>query len=236
MTRCWAIPAIGPQERSTVMNVMHRTSIAVTSKLPLSGHQGSRFHLGRSRAVRDQGPGRPRRGGDQGRDQHPLRFSQDDGALCRRHQRRQSQRLLHQPELRQEQHRHQPEEKGSGEALKRLVPTVDIVTNNFRAGVLEKLGFGYQQLAARQAGPDLCQHAAAGQRRSAGEFQRRRAYAERDGRNLRRHRLRGRHAGRAGHQLSRPFRQSRTRAGRDHGRADLPPQDRPRTVYRGIAA
>lgn len=38
-------------------------------------------------------------------------------------------------------------------ALKRLVPTVDIVTNNFRAGVLEKLGFGYQQLAA--ARPDL---------------------------------------------------------------------------------
>jgi benzylsuccinate CoA-transferase BbsF subunit len=33
-------------------------------------------------------------------------------------------------------------------ALKRLIPTVDIVANNFRAGVLEKLGFGYQQLAA----------------------------------------------------------------------------------------
>lgn len=38
-------------------------------------------------------------------------------------------------------------------ALKRLVPTVDIVANNFRAGVLEKLGFGYQQLAAIK--PDL---------------------------------------------------------------------------------
>jgi len=38
-------------------------------------------------------------------------------------------------------------------ALKRLIPTVDIVANNFRAGVLEKLGFGYQQLAAMR--PDL---------------------------------------------------------------------------------
>lgn len=43
--------------------------------------------------------------------------------------------------------------KEAVEALKRLIPTVDIVTNNFRAGVLEKLGFGYQQLAA--ARPDL---------------------------------------------------------------------------------
>lgn len=37
--------------------------------------------------------------------------------------------------------------------LKRLVPTADLVVNNFRAGVLEKLGFGYQQLAAVK--PDL---------------------------------------------------------------------------------
>lgn len=43
--------------------------------------------------------------------------------------------------------------KEAVEALKRLVPTVDIVANNFRAGVLEKLGFGYQQLAAMK--PDL---------------------------------------------------------------------------------
>lgn len=43
--------------------------------------------------------------------------------------------------------------KEAVQALKRLVPTVDIVANNFRAGVLEKLGFGYQQLAAIR--PDL---------------------------------------------------------------------------------
>lgn len=43
--------------------------------------------------------------------------------------------------------------KEAVEALKRLIPTVDLVTNNFRAGVLEKLGFGYQQLAAQR--PDL---------------------------------------------------------------------------------
>jgi benzylsuccinate CoA-transferase BbsF subunit len=43
--------------------------------------------------------------------------------------------------------------KEAVQALKRLIPTVDIVANNFRAGVLEKLGFGYQQLAAVR--PDL---------------------------------------------------------------------------------
>ncbi|GGA66513.1 formyl-CoA transferase [Nitratireductor aestuarii] len=43
--------------------------------------------------------------------------------------------------------------KEAAEALKRIIPTVDIVANNFRAGVLEKLGFGYQQLAAMR--PDL---------------------------------------------------------------------------------
>lgn len=43
--------------------------------------------------------------------------------------------------------------KEAVQALKRLIPTVDIVANNFRAGVLEKLGFGYQQLAAIR--PDL---------------------------------------------------------------------------------
>ncbi len=43
--------------------------------------------------------------------------------------------------------------KEAVQALKRLVPTVDIVANNFRAGVLEKLGFGYQQLASMR--PDL---------------------------------------------------------------------------------
>lgn len=43
--------------------------------------------------------------------------------------------------------------KEAVQTLKRLVPTVDIVANNFRAGVLEKLGFGYQQLAAIR--PDL---------------------------------------------------------------------------------
>ena len=40
--------------------------------------------------------------------------------------------------------------RGASQVLKRLVATADVVVQNFRPGVVERLGIGYEDLPARQ--------------------------------------------------------------------------------------
>ncbi len=80
-----------------------------------------------------------------------------EGALAAPLERRRhlARRAEHAPALRQPQQaqrsRSTSSREGASEIALKLVDTADVVAENFRPGVMEKLGFGYERAESAQA-------------------------------------------------------------------------------------
>ena len=78
----------------------------------------------------------------------------------RRHFHRRGQRLLHAGESQPAQRDPQPEERPRSRSRQRLIETADVVVENFRPGVMDRLGLGYE--AARKINPKIIYAAGSG--------------------------------------------------------------------------
>ena len=75
----------------------------------------------------------------------------DDSRGYQRAARQRRVGAVHDPEPQQARHRAEPEARRGREILLRMVRDADVLTENYRKGTLEKLGLGYDVLAARES-------------------------------------------------------------------------------------
>ena len=225
----------GPVGRPAPHRRPYRRGRHARAARPLEGIRVLDFTAGLGRPVLHPEPGPPRRRGDPRRDDgaHAVRHPADP-AVRRRRARTRSRRLLQPVQPGQAQHpaRPAPAARPSSSAYD-LVEHCDVVTDNFSAGVIEKLGLGYDKLRADQARhhPDL--HVGLRPDRPVPLVPRLRTAGVGAVRAVRPHRLRRRRAGRDRRLV--PRSQRRAHGGlRRHGRAPASGPHRRGSVHRSV--
>ena len=116
--------------------------------LPPAGHPRARLQHAAAGPAREPDPRRGRRGGDQGRAPRRGRGHARLSAAARRHGRK-----LRDAQPRQARHRAGPARARRGAVAARPGADVDIVLEQFRPGVMDRLGLGYA--AWRAANPRI---------------------------------------------------------------------------------